>query len=668
MKKLLLLTLITTALTPALQARQLTPDEALGRLAGSAAAPSRSGNTQLVYTDTNDSGTKGVYVFSRGEDNGFLVVSADDCAQALLGYSYSGTFDPDNMPANMQSWLNGYTDQIAFMSGLPAPTETDDSETRPYREPLGPLCLTKWNQDAPFNNLCPLSSGQRTPVGCAATAMAQVLKYHNWPKQGSGSKTYTSKNLNIELSFDFGATTFDWDNMLNEYNSSATEIQKDAVATLSYACGVASDMNYAMSGSAAGVSTALKGMIKYLNYDCGASIQQRKWYDLYGWEDMIYKTLSENGPVMYYGASSSQSAHEFVCDGYDKDGYFHINWGWGGLSDGFFLLSALDPYSQGIGGSTGGFNLWQNAVVDICPAKADSHYAQIVTTNQNINGAGNGSELTIEGRFNNESIADLNNVMFGVKIDDKFFSGQKVTLLQEGYGVSKYIVNLAGLPEGTYRAYPAYKTDVEDWQVMRGDVSNVNYLDITVTPNGNIIVNNNSSAAVKLELNNFKAQTPFTPGDSFRLTATLINKGGQEFYDDIVVILSGSIAPVEIARTKVDVLPGSSQDITIESILPENIKVGTYSLMIARIVDGKTSAIGTPIRVTVSEVSGLEDVTAESEVTAIEIYTITGTRVPAPAEIDSVESLATADIPSGIYILSLTYSDGHRSTVKYIKK
>ena len=126
-----------------------------------------------------------------------------------------------------------------------------------------------------------------------------MLKSHNWPKQGTGINTYTSKNLGIELSFDFGATAFDWDNMVDIYDSNATDAQKNAVATLSYACGVASNMNYALSGSAADVKTALKGMIEYMNIDKGASIQQRKWYTLNEWEDLIYTTLSEYGPVMY---------------------------------------------------------------------------------------------------------------------------------------------------------------------------------------------------------------------------------------------------------------------------------------------------------------------------------------------------------------------------------
>ena len=665
MKNLLLLTIITVG-AATVHARQLTPVEALSRATG--LTPSRSNGTQLVYADQDDkTGVTGVYVFTRGEDNGFFIVSADDCAEALLGYSDSGTFDSDDIPDNMRAWLSGYTAQIAYASRNASPTAATTYDTRPYRAPLAPLCKTQWNQNSPYNDMCPTApSGVRTPVGCAATAMAQVLKSHNWPKQGTGINTYTSKNLGIELSFDFGATAFDWDNMVDIYDSNATDAQKNAVATLSYACGVAANMNYALSGSAADVKTALKGMIEYMNIDKGASIQQRKWYTLNEWEDLIYTTLSEYGPVIYYGASSAQSAHEFVCDGYDKDGYFHINWGWGGLSDGYFLLDALTPDWLGIGGSEGGFNLWQNAIIDICPEKADSHYAQIISTASTLMGAGTGSTITLEGRFNNESVADLDDIVFGVKIGDEYFPGQTLTLLPEGYGISKYNVNLKGLPEGTYRAYPAFKTAVSDWQMMKGDNANVNYVDITVTPNGNVIVSS-SSTTVSLDLTGLKVHSTLSPGCQFKLTATLINKGGQEFYDDIVVMLSGQGAPVEIARQRVDVLPGRSEDITIEPTLPADIKTGNYSLMIARVIDGKTSAIGMPIRVTIA-MTGIDDVIVDNDVIAIDIYTLTGVRIPIRTDIKDVESLSSAELPSGIYILSMTHSDGHRSTIKYHKK
>ncbi|MDE6683963.1 MAG: DUF4832 domain-containing protein, partial [Duncaniella sp.] len=176
-----------------------------------------------------------------------------------------------------------------------------------------------------------------------------------------------------------------------------------------------------------------------------------------------------------------------------------------------------------------------------------------------------------------------------------------------------------------------------------------------------------SSTTVSLDLTGLKVHSTLSPGCQFQLTATLINKGGQEFYDDIVVMLSGQGAPVEIARQKVDVLPGRSEDITIEPTLPADIKTGNYSLMIARVIDGKTSAIGMPIRVTVAT-TGIDGVIVDNDVIAIDIYTLTGVRIPIRTDIKDVESLSSAELPSGIYILSMTHSDGHRSTIKYHKK
>ncbi|MDE6394607.1 MAG: C10 family peptidase, partial [Duncaniella sp.] len=449
--------------------------------------------------------------------------------------------------------------------------------------------------------LCPVDNGQRSATGCVATAMAQILKYHNWPDCGVGSHSYVCKTLKQELSFDFGATTFEWDHMQNTYTSSNSSnfTNNRAVATLLYACGVASDMDYSAGGSGAIVKTALNGMINYLKIDKGASIQQRSWYNITEWEDLMYENLANCGPIMYYGAADRYNAHEFVCDGYSNDGYFHINWGWGGMSDGYFLLTALDPALQGIGGSSGGYNLWQTAVIGIRPANETSEYAQLISSGSNLRGEGGNKSVTVKGSFYNESLVALNDVVLGVKIDNRFYPGLSMSEpLSSGHGVGQFSVRLTDLSEGTYHVYPAFKTSIADWQLMKCSYNNANYFDITVGADGNITVKN-ISTSINLGLKNLICNTPFSPGKRFNVTATITNNGSTEFYDDILLIMNGGDIPLTLSRVRVDLLPGTSEDLKIEAFSPDDGTPGSYSLMCARISDSKNIAIGTPTGISV---------------------------------------------------------------------
>ena len=308
----------------------------------------------------------GLYVFNVANDGGFVIVSNDVRTTPILGFSDSGSLDTDNIPSNMRAWLQGYADEIAWLqkqSTVSASTRADAPHRIPEaKNAVYPLLRTTWNQGSPYNNLCPtLSQTENCATGCVATAMAQVMKYHQWPEEATAEIPSYNGRESLE------STTFDWNNMKEEY-SSYTEAQATAVATLMKYCGWSVQMQYGPESEASNtmVAYALK---EYFGYNETTEYVNRSLYTSDKWIDLIYYEISHQRPVVY-GGQSSGGGHAFVCDGYqytDNNHYFHINWGWGGLSDHYFLLSALNPYEQGTGGSTtsDGFNRGQEAVIGI---------------------------------------------------------------------------------------------------------------------------------------------------------------------------------------------------------------------------------------------------------------------------------------------------------------
>lgn len=619
MKKLLLFSL-TALVSIMTNARQLTPQEALSRALGTEAAhltASRSSALTLSYTSKDPAtGNAGVYVFNCSGDNGYAVISADDVAEALLGYADEGRFDPDNIPANMKAWLETYTAEIAWASTQSSSEGISTyASGRPTRSSIAPLCKTQWNQSAPYNNECPLDprNNQRCVTGCVATAMAQVMKYHNWPEKGTGSHSYTTSSLGIEQSLDFSSITFDWANMLDVYPNTATAAQEKAVATLMHAAGVSVDMNYTSGSSGAGNMIIATSLLDYFGYDKGLSFQNRGWYGIYEWEDLIYDNLKTCGPVIFGGQSTS-GGHEFVCDGYSQDGYFHINWGWGGMSDGYFLLSALNPSQQGIGGSSSGYNIDVDAIIGIRKPVADSQYNVIFTTSENLTASSEGKRLTLNGSFFNMSLVSLNNVYCGLRITDasgnnsfaKWIYAPSGTLKYgEGYG--SYAVDL-DLPAGNYIIAPAFKVGEDgEWKLMTGDFYNTNTLAITVGDNGNITSIKVPASDVNLEISDIKLESALQANTGFHLTAKATNTGSQEYMGTLLLLFKDSAGKYYTATSWVaDIPAGETIEIDLRPMC--NVPAGDYQLQFGRSVDTFSTSngfytVGNPIDVTVGAYS-----------------------------------------------------------------
>lgn len=332
-------------------AEQLTPNEALNRMQSEKAyakgyASPQNDEVKLVYS-SSFKGNNTYYVFNKAYKSGFLILSADDCMPAVLGEVEGSDFDMSSIPANMRWWLSEYDKVISeyIAKGKKYISVTPKKD-------ISPLLNSLWNQSEPYNAMCPIVKQQRCVTGCVPTAMAQIMRKHQWPEKGTGKDEYRKevsvydedgkyKHDTIQIiSSDFSRHTYDWNNMLDIYDENSTETQKNAVALLMSDCGVAAHANYTPTASGAFVFTALKGMVNFFNYDPSARILSRSIYTDEEWEDLVYEDLSNDMPVFYVGGGAQNDAHAFVCDGYKAEGnMYHINWGWGGLYHGYFLLT-----------------------------------------------------------------------------------------------------------------------------------------------------------------------------------------------------------------------------------------------------------------------------------------------------------------------------------------
>ena len=304
------------------------------------------------------------YVFNRGEQEGYVIVAGDDLIEGVMGYTDNGEFDYTQIPDNMRDWLDDYAGYISYIQ--------EHKEVAPRKINTHPaiatMMTTKWNQGAPYNNLCPLHNGQRSVTGCVATAFAQVLYYQH---EKSVDETqadipgYTTYTAGLSVPGIEKGAPIDWKNMLGQYGGSASGVQQTAVAQLMLYCGVAVEMDYTSSSSGAHTERCAESMNTHFGYSTARYVYKANYTDE-GWDELIYNELNE-GRVVLLSGYNSEAGHAFVCDGYDGNRCYHINWGWGGQSDGYFLMNSLNPSSQGIGGSGDGYSSGLGAVIGALP-------------------------------------------------------------------------------------------------------------------------------------------------------------------------------------------------------------------------------------------------------------------------------------------------------------
>lgn len=353
----------------------------------------RANGSSAQLTDLSKQlNTNGLYVFAI-DGGGFIVVSDDERVMPVLAYSFEGRIDAEHIAPATRFWLNEYSAQIAIAKRTdtkPSP-ETSEAWSRlregaaaPTRKTIADsvpaLITSQWKQSGGYNILCPTDStltntGYHTTTGCVATAMAQIMRYWQFPTHGMGSQSY-SHDGDYDCwrygtqSANFGATTYDWANMPVRLTDSSSEAEINAVATLCYHCGVSTYMMYNSdcNGSSGSYSAyANEAFTAHFHYKTDGYLQHGYYNDA-TWKNIMKNTLSSGHPVMYGGQSIEDTAagihgggHAFIMDGYNAEDYFHFNWGWGGYYDGYYLLSALNPSGNYL------FSNSQDAIIGIEP-------------------------------------------------------------------------------------------------------------------------------------------------------------------------------------------------------------------------------------------------------------------------------------------------------------
>jgi len=519
---------------------------------------------QLVYTasstlNTSQSATQAgncFYVFN-SDNKGFVIVAGDDQVSPILGYATTGSFDPDNIPQNVAKWLEGYTAEIRDIieNDIPATAEisadwdnllkTENSEMLAKgTASVNPLMQTQWNQSPWYNAQCPGGS----VTGCVATAMAQIMKYWNYPASGSGFHSYNHQTYGT-LSANFGSTSYQWSSMPNSVNSA-----NSAVATLMYQVGVSVDMNYSPQVSGAYVISAQSPVTNcseyalktYFGYKTTLQGVQRVNYNQTQWINLLKAELNASRPILYAGFGSG-GGHCFVADGFDNNDYIHFNWGWGGAYDGFFQINSLNPSGTGTGGGSGGYNSGHQAVIGIepptstqtynmalynyvSPSASTIYYGQAFSVSTNI--ANNGTN-TFNGDYTVAVFDNAYNFLDYVQV----LSGYS---LQGGYAYINDLVfsstGLFSMLPGTYYVGAFYRPTGGNWLQVANSGSYTNLVQMTV-------INPND-----IEMNSAMVLSPgatFTQGQAASVNLNLVNNGTSTFFGEYGVglyNLDGSFA------------------------------------------------------------------------------------------------------------------------------
>ena len=360
MKKTII-TLILALLCFSLQAKPVDVEtaKALGVKFMNVNTEVKSVTADLVYTAYADNGAAAFYVFAM-QPKGFVIVSADDRAMPILGYSTEGGFI-DELPEGLESFFRNYRAGFSQMMESNEPRTEEAARdwerlaatgrvnnTRITREV--PRMLTSiWNQSTLYNDMCPVDSlgpNNHVYAGCVATAMAQIMYFRKWPQVGSEMHSYEIWGYG-QINANFGGTHYRFDLMPDFLDWTSTPEEIHAVAQLQFHAGVSVDMNYSPEGSGAFSQSVPDALERYFRYDGGMmQLDHRDWHMSAEWESMLRDNL-DLGMPLYYSASGPDGGHAFVCDGYDDSNMFHFNWGWQGLDNGYYAINGfyLSHYS-----------------------------------------------------------------------------------------------------------------------------------------------------------------------------------------------------------------------------------------------------------------------------------------------------------------------------------
>lgn len=621
MKKLLLCATLAASLTAS--AEVLTPEQALLRLEESATQLNTPAVRRVtaqnaivampVKTVSSAAGIPQLYLFNDG-DNGLVLVSAESEVEPLLGFT--DAYTPGTpLPPAMEYMMDCYAAEIEALRN-DAVTYSAESTFDLNSPAIAPICTTKWDQGSPYNAMCPTLGGQPTYTGCVATAMAQVLKTYEYPAQCSGgSFSYHWGNNNSLLSMNFNDVVLDWDEMGDKYTASESA---PAVAELMKAVAYSAQMGFGTGASGTHSYHMATGLVRNFDYDTTLSHEKREWYPLGQWQQMVYDVLKSGHGVYYDGANpDNTAAHAFVVDGYRGDGLFHLNWGWGGMSDGYFRLTALDPSAQGIGGSTAGYDRGQGAIFNMKPGAVTSADEApliffMITGFKATKSTGKvNSEITFrapgDGGLYNNGPNTVKKANPAVKFTKS--TGEAYWFKSTGYmsnvapysGMKcNYSCYISDLTDGTYTVSPAvYNPNTEEYFDVRYPIGMGGKFTAEVSGTSITFSSSVEATLVAEEVSIPDAISQNTP---FELTARLTNPGNEDYHGPIYVQLykpGSSTKTASLGAMVVSAAPGETVSLSAFFKLEgTSVSVGDYEIAL---LDQNNSPITDRISVTLEE-------------------------------------------------------------------
>ena len=463
------------------------------------------------------------YVFNAPRNQGYVIVSGDDRTAEVLGYSYKGSYDESRLPMHFKSFLQTYADEIQYLDDAKiteiqrAPRRAEEQDY----ESIEPLLTSHWDQGSPYNGLCPSNS----PTGCAATSTAQVMYYHKWPAATIAEiPSYYTSSRHYHMEAVPAGTTLNWDAMIDSYNYSSSSESRQAVAELMSYVGRSIKMDYDFMGSGAYSHDMVPGISTCFDYQ--VTQLYRKNYPLVAFEDSIYQHLATGYPVIFNGMSTG-GVHSFVVDGYDSNHYFHINWGWGGESDNFFLLSVLNPYnntSYGSSSSSDGFSFDQDVIFLKPGFQTKTEVPSFSVTIVGVTDRGvlleyyNLLEKTKSFEFG------LGDLVDGVA--SPVASTIRKESIQSYWGEEDMEFRVSGLEAGAHRLVPVYR--IYGDSVWMYDV--YPYADVMVGEDGSLEFN---TVWNKMKTENYTFEGSLFVGQSQNFNVTFRNDTDQDYYGPI---------------------------------------------------------------------------------------------------------------------------------------
>ena len=559
------------------------------------------------------SGDAAYYVFNASQ-GGYVIVAGDDRAPAVLGYSERGTFDTQDVPEAMQELIDSYAEQIdALGHGAKAALHLNAA-------PIAPLMSAQWSQNAPYNQLLPFVNGKHARVGCVATAMAQVMYYWKWPNQPSRPiSSYTSQDLSIYMP-QLPVVNFEWNNMCDTYETTDTlSPEARAAARLSLYCAQSVEMNFKTSSSSAYSSDIPFALSYYYGYQPCAKYVKRMNYTSMSWENMLYDELAAGRPVLYSGSKAS-GGHAFVCDGYDGNGMYHINWGWNGNSNGYFLLNVLNPDEQGTGGAAGSYGYVYNQamITGVEPGtkpdvlEVTAKYIELQSINGTRAASRDNFSLTQMTHFLNHNTDPIAfdygwGLYQGEEMLSLLSSGTKDNL--DSYYYTKITRTLSfggGITSGTYRIVPLYsEIGANTWKPCIG--SDINYIEVTINGNNCSAICHGTYCAPDFQVNNISVTGHMHPNRPVNISLNVTNKGNTR--NDLIYMFANNTF---YAAAFVDLEKGASSDVEFmyisETPTTANLRfcldeagqntIASQTVLISNMPAASLSGTATPLNVT----------------------------------------------------------------------